>query len=162
MAALMCAAARTAPKAKGIDNLSTLVISGKEKEALAREMRRLAKEHTIPFFERDAGNVDVAQAVVLFGQKTIQLNIPICGYCGFEDCKANVKAGGACAISVGDLGIAVASAVSVAAAHHIDNRVMFSAGRSALSLDLFQDKNITMAYGVPLSVSGKSPFFDRK
>jgi uncharacterized ferredoxin-like protein len=39
---------------------------------------------------------------------------------------------------------------------------MFTAGRAALSLGLFEDAKVTMAYGVPLSVSGKSPFFDRK
>ena len=45
------------------------------------------------FFERDAGSVETAQAVVLFGQKTIQLNIPVCGYCGFKDCAENAKKG---------------------------------------------------------------------
>ncbi len=43
--ALMCAAARTAPKAHGADNLSTLMVTGKEKDALAKEMMRIAKKH---------------------------------------------------------------------------------------------------------------------
>lgn len=162
VAALMCAAARTAPKAHGTDNLSTLVVTGKEKDALAKEMMRIGKENDIGFFQRDSGNVDRAQAVVIFGQKTAQLNIPVCGYCGFKDCAENIEKGGACALSASDLGTAVGSAVEIASKHHIDNRIMFTAGRAALSLGLFEDKKVTMAYGVPLSVSGKSPFFDRK
>jgi uncharacterized ferredoxin-like protein len=162
VAALMCAAARTAPKAHGTDNLSTLVLTGKDKDRLAEEMMRIGKENDIGFFQRDSGNVNKAQAVVIFGQKTAQLNIPVCGYCGFKDCADNIKQGGACALSASDLGTAVCSAVSVASAHRIDNRIMFTAGRAALNLGLFEDKKVTMAYGVPLSVSGKSPFFDRK
>ena len=162
VAALMCAAARTAPKAHGTDNLSTLVLTGKDKDKLAKEMMRIGKKNGIGFFQRDSGNVDSAQAVVLFGQKTTQLNIPVCGYCGFKDCAENIKKGGACALSASDLGTAVCSAVEIASLHHIDNRIMFTAGRAALSLGLFDDAKVTMAYGVPLSVSGKSPFFDRK
>ena len=162
VAALMCAAARTAPKAHGADNLSTLVVTGKEKDKLAKEMRRIAKKNDLTFFDRDAGCVDIALSVVLFGQKTTQLNIPVCGYCGFKDCADNVKKGGACALSASDLGTAVCSAVGVASIHHIDNRIMFTAGRAALNLGLFEDKKVTMAYGVPLSVTGKSPFFDRR
>jgi len=37
-ASRMCAAARTAPKARGIDNILTLVLSGAEKDALADKM----------------------------------------------------------------------------------------------------------------------------
>ena len=53
------------------------------------------------------------------------------------------------------------TAVSVAASHHVDNRIMFSAGKAALNLNLFDDNQVKIAYGIPLSVSGKSPFFDR-
>ena len=38
-AARMCAAARTAPKAKGVDNILTMVLTGEEKKALAEKMR---------------------------------------------------------------------------------------------------------------------------
>ena len=38
----MCAAARTAPKTKGMDGLVTCVVTGEEKEQLADELRRLA------------------------------------------------------------------------------------------------------------------------
>lgn len=162
VAALMCAAARTAPKAKGIDNLSTLVITGSDIKKVSAEMRRIAQENDIPFFARDAGNVDTSMALVVLGQKTVQLNIPVCGFCGFDSCADNVKAGAACAISAGDLGIATLAAAAVAGQHHIDNRIMFSIGRAVLDLGLFGDEKITMAYGIPLSVTGKSPYFDRK
>jgi uncharacterized ferredoxin-like protein len=71
-----------------------------------------------------------------------------------------VKNSGLCAISIGDLGIAIGSAVSVAANHRVDNRVMLSVGRAALNLDFFEEK-VKIAYGIPLNVSGKNPFYDR-
>ena len=37
-ASRMCAAIRTAPKARGIDNVITLVLTGSEKDALADKM----------------------------------------------------------------------------------------------------------------------------
>jgi uncharacterized ferredoxin-like protein len=49
----------------------------------------------------------------------------------------------------------------VAATLHLDNRVMFSLGRAAMDLKLF-GAPVRQALGVPLSVTGKSPFFDRK
>jgi uncharacterized ferredoxin-like protein len=162
VAALMCAAARTAPKAKGVDNLVTLVITGEDKDNIAREMRRVAEEHGIEFFARDAANVDKALAIVLLGQRPLPAYVPQCGYCGYPNCEENIKNTGVCAISMGDLGIATCSAAAVASLHHIDNRIMFSIGRSALNLRLFGDDDIREAYGIPLSVSGKSPFFDRK
>jgi uncharacterized ferredoxin-like protein len=162
VAALMCAAARTAPKAKGIDNLSTMVITGSDIKVVSAEMRRISQESNIPFFARDAGNVDASLALVVLGQKTVQLNIPVCGFCGFDSCADNVKAGAACAISAGDLGIATCAAAAVAGQHHVDNRVMFSIGRAVLNLGLFSDEKNTMAYGIPLSVTGKSPYFDRR
>ncbi len=161
VAALMCAAARTAPKGKGVDNLVTLVVTGDDKARLSKEMRRVAEEHSAGFFARDANNVDASEAIVLLGQRPVPFYLPVCGYCGFKDCVENIKNKGVCAISVGDLGIAACSAASVAGLHHIDNRIMFSVGRAALNLKLFDDDSIVEAYGIPLSVSGKSPYFDR-
>lgn len=40
-AARMCAAARTAPKGHGRDTLHTLVLTGEDKEALARKMEEV-------------------------------------------------------------------------------------------------------------------------
>jgi uncharacterized ferredoxin-like protein len=159
---LMALAARTAPKAKGVDNLVVIAARAKEKDQLAAEMRRIVKEDGgLPNFERDAGNVDKAAVVLLLGQRVKPLGPRPCGYCGFKDCEENIKNSGLCAISINDLGIALGSAVSVAAAHHADNRIMFTVGKAAINLNLFDDTQVAIAYGIPLSISGKSPFFDR-
>ena len=160
VAALMCVAARTAPKAKGVDNLETLLVSGEEKDRLSAEMRRIAVEAGMAFFDRDAGCLEKAPVVLLLGQKVKPIGVKPCGYCGHGDCATCAQNGGNCAISIGDLGIAIGSAAHVAAAHHVDNRVIFSAGRAALNLKLFPAE-VTIAYAIPLSVSGKNPFFDR-
>jgi uncharacterized ferredoxin-like protein len=123
-------------------------------------MRKIAKESNAQFFERDAGCVDKAALLVLVGQKVKPMGVSPCGYCGFANCGECEKNQGMCAISVGDLGIAIGSAVNTAALHHVDNRVMFSIGRAAINLDLFEEE-VKIAYGIPLSVSGKSPFHDR-
>ncbi|MCX8107770.1 MAG: ferredoxin domain-containing protein [Verrucomicrobiae bacterium] len=57
--------------------------------------------------------------------------------------------------------MAACSAAAVASRHYIDNRLMYSIGRAAIQLGLFNDK-VKQALGVPLSVTGKNPFFDRK
>lgn len=160
VAELMCLAARTAPKGRGVDNLVTLVVTGRDKDMLSAEMRKIAKESGSQFFERDANCVDKSLAVVLIGQKVNVMGVVPCGYCGYANCAENAKDNGYCAISIGDLGIAIGSAVSVAAQHHVDNRVMFSIGRAALNQGYFEEA-ATHVYGIPLSVSGKSPFFDR-
>ena len=159
---LMALAARTAPKAKGVDNLVVIAVRATAKDKLSTEMHRIFKEDGgLPNFERDAGNIEKAAVVLLLGQRVKPLGPRPCGYCGFKDCEENIRNNGLCAISIGDLGIALGSAVSVAAAHHADNRIMFTAGRAALNLNLFNDTQVRIAYGIPLSVTGKSPFFDR-
>ena len=70
------------------------------------------------------------------------------------------KAGGRCAINVSDLGIAVGSAVSVACDMRVDNRVMYSIGKAVTLMDLFPE-DVEVCYGIPLSISSKSIFFDR-
>ena len=60
-----------------------------------------------------------------------------------------------------DLGIAIGSAVSVAADLRVDNRVMYSVGKAALNIGILGE-DVKIAYGIPLSISGKNPFFDRR
>jgi len=160
IADMMCVAARTAPKGKGIDNLVTLIINGQDKEQLSAEMRRVAQESGMEFFERDANCIDKAALVVLLGQKVKPMGVKPCGYCGYADCAECAQGTGLCAISIGDLGIAIGSAVNSAALYHADNRVMFSIGKAAINIGLFGEE-VKVAYGVPLSITGKSPFFDR-
>ncbi len=46
----MCAAARTAPKAKGTDMIVTAVVTGEDKDRLAEEMRRMCGGDEKHFF----------------------------------------------------------------------------------------------------------------
>jgi len=160
VAELMVAAARTAPKGCGIDHLELLIVEGEAKDKLADEMKKIADETGVAFFGRDSGNVDNSHVVVLLGTEIEPRGVPNCGFCGYENCDENRKHNGICSFETGDLGIAIGSAVSIAANHRCDNRVLFSAGRAALNLGYFNQK-IKVAYGIPLSISGKSPFFDR-
>jgi len=64
-----------------------------------------------------------------------------------------------CAINSVDVGIALGSACSVAADRRVDSRVMFSVGRVAQELGLLP--GCSSIYGIPISCSSKSPFFDR-
>jgi uncharacterized ferredoxin-like protein len=157
----LCVAARTAPKGRGTDNLVTLVLTGEHKDRLAAEMQRIGEASDTAFFIRDAENVRRAGAVVLLGTRIRTLGIPACGFCGYQDCADNEEHHGICAFNTGDLGIAVGSAVSMAADRRVDNRVFFSAGRAAVNLKLLGEE-VRIAYGIPLSVGPKSPFFDRK
>lgn len=156
----LCVAARTAPKGKGVDLLTTAIIIGEEKQLLCEKMREIAVRDELAFFDRDAGNVEGVEAVVMFGSRKEPLRLPHCGYCGFVDCDAMEKAGGTCSFNTGDLGIAVGSAASKAADLRLDNRIMYSAGKAALELGYLGD-DVKIAYAIPLSATGKSPFFDR-
>jgi len=53
------------------------------------------------------------------------------------------------------------TAVSVAADRRVDTRIMYTAGRAAVELKMLGEK-IKIIYAIPLSSSGKNPFFDRK
>ncbi len=156
----MCVAARTAPKGRGKDLLVTAIIDGEEKAELVAQMRLIAARDELAFFARDAGNVELSPCIVFFASRKEPLGLPHCGFCGFEDCGSMQAAGALCSFNSGDLGIAVGSAVSVATDHRVDNRIMYSAGKAALELGLLGD-GVAIAFGVPLSATGKNPFFDR-
>jgi uncharacterized ferredoxin-like protein len=59
-----------------------------------------------------------------------------------------------------DLGIAIGSAVKTASLFNLDNRVMYTAGVAARSLGWME--GCSVAYGIPVSVTGKNIFFDRQ
>lgn len=159
-AAKLCAAARTAPKAKGVDTIRTAFVSGEDRFALADEVDRIGREHDAAFFLRDAECIRKADGVALIGTGAKPRGISPCGLCGFADCAGCRKANGRCALSITDLGIAVGSAVSIAADERVDNRVFFTAGVAAVNLGLLGEE-VRIAYGIPLSMGGKSIFFDR-
>ncbi|MGI6030097.1 MAG: ferredoxin domain-containing protein [Eubacteriales bacterium] len=157
----LCAAIRTAPKACGVDHLNTWVISGEDLERLAQAMEEMAIKLDKAFFQRDANNVRQCHAVVLVSAGKYQRGLgAACGWCGYGDCQHCAEADGICVCEPLDLGIALGSAVALASRQHIDNRIMFSIGKTAMAMGLTPE-NTAMALGIPLSTTGKSPFFDR-
>ncbi len=161
-ASLVCAAARTAPKACGVDRMHTLTLTNGDKAAVAAEMERLGKENDAGYFLRDAECVRAAKVLVLIGieEGTRGLN-ELCGYCHLGNCKGCAEGNGVCVYDPMDVGIALGSAAAMAADCRMDSRILFTAGRAALSLNLLGE-DVKLIYGLPLSVTGKSPFFDRK
>ena len=161
-AARVCAAARTAPKARGVDRIHTLTLTDRDKDAVADEMERFGTEQGASFFLRDANNVRAASVLVLIGiEEGLRGLNELCGYCHFDNCGACKAAGGVCVYDPMDVGIALGSAAAAAADCRVDSRILFTAGRAAQELNLMGEK-VRLIYGLPLSVTGKSPFFDRK
>ncbi|MGC2873963.1 ferredoxin domain-containing protein [Ihubacter sp. mB4P-1] len=160
VADLMAAAARTAPKGSGKDKVITIILTGEDKAALVKEMHQAAAEYKEDFIERDAFNVESSHCVVLIGVTSQPFGLANCKMCGFKNCAEMKKAGANCAFNITDLGIAVGSAVSVAADHRIDNRVMYSAGRGAVRMGIFPE-DVRVCCGIPLYTGSKSIFFDR-
>ena len=160
VADLMAAAAKTAPKGSGKDTIITAIVSGEDKDRLRDKLAELGTEYDEAFMVRDAGNVDSSTCVVLIGCYNTYFGLTNCSMCGFPNCGQTKKNGSPCIFNVTDLGIAVGSAVSVAADHRIDNRVMYSAGRAAVKLGLLGD-NVKLCYAIPLSTTNKSIYFDR-
>lgn len=158
-AAKMCAAARTAPKARGIDRIETLVLTGEEKDKLADKMEEIfeATGEANAFFKRYAGNVRDSEAVVLIGTKKAYLGLTYCGFCGLENCGNCNQKGGSCAFDYVNLGIALSSAAVAAQMDFVDNRIMFSIGRAWMDME----GDDIVWFGIPLSVTGKSKYFDR-
>ncbi len=167
VARLMLLAARTAPKGRGIDDLESMILTGKEKDAVAKEMYKIAKDPD-DNWSRDAKNVEQCAALVLIGLKGPKALGTQCGACGFTNCGEMLKvgrkegqffAGPTCIIKALDMGIALGSAVKTAQIHNVDNRIFFRAGVAAYRLKLMPESSILM--GIPLAATGKSVFFDR-
>jgi uncharacterized ferredoxin-like protein len=167
-AKLMLAGARTAPKSAGIDDILTLIVHRKEKNAIADKMREIAKKRKVEAFNRDAKNVRDSEAVVLIGvrgHKSFGFN---CGACGHKTCAEFDKTiergedfqGPTCIFKALDLGIALGSAAKIASLLNVDNRIMYRIGTAAMMLNMMSEA--TTAMGIPLSTKGKSPYFDRK
>jgi uncharacterized ferredoxin-like protein len=169
VAGLMALAARTAPKAVGIDSITVEIVTGTVQEKIGEKMIQIAKETGMDFFRANGHQVKNSDATVFIGvsgEKVIGLN---CGGCGYTSCNDMAKAGVAakshttdykgpnCIFKVTDLGIAIGSAVKTASIHNVDNRVMYSAGVAAMKLGMF--KECSVVYGIPLKASGQNVFF---
>jgi len=173
VARLMTVAARTAPKGRGVDRVTTAIVLGQEREALAEAMEAKMKEKKNPLdaFSRDAECLRKSPVVLLIGVKGTVPKKPEnplnCGACGYASCADFIKAekkkgedftGPLCVFESLDLGIALGSAAKLAASLNVDNRIMYTIGAAAKELKLL-DADIIM--GIPLSVSGKNIYFDR-
>ena len=159
----MLIAARTAPKACGLDNLELALIERDELSTLREKMREIGKRENREFLIRDAGCIENSPVIVIIGTKIQSIGLQdVCGYCGYKNCNEKDKhPEHPCAYNTHDLGIAIGSAVSVATDNRIDNRVMFSIGKAAIQLGIL-GPDVKIVMGIPLSATGKNPFFDRK
>lgn len=157
----MAVAARTAAKTRGIDNIVTMVIDDEQtRKKLCDKMREISKDENRLSMERDANSIATSPAIFIAGVKSSPAGLN-CGYCGYQTCAELKKTSGICAYNSIDLGIAVDSAAGIANFFHADNRIMYSIGRACLDLKLFPE-TVKQALGIPLSATGKNPFFDRQ
>lgn len=153
----MMTAARTAPKAKGVDILECCLLTGDDIDRLADVMMELHEETGRPVYKRDSGNIRQADCVLIIATRSQMMGLN-CGHCGFPACvekPANVP----CAFNPTDVGIAIGSAVATAADCRVDTRVMFSAGMAAERMRLLPE--CSQYFAIPVSALSKSPFFDR-
>jgi len=171
-ASMMALTMRTAPKTRGIDSVKTAVLTGSDLELLAIAMEKKVEEKStdLPIFKRDADNIRNSAAVLLVGvaRDPKRIEHPFnCGACGYQNCAGLLAAGSqkgedftgpVCIFQAIDLGIALGSAVKLAGELGIDNRIMYTVGAAAKRLNLLDSDLII---GIPLSVTGKNPFFDR-
>ena len=172
LAKAMAVAARTAPKARGVDAIETLIVHGEDLQSLAQAMEAHGENTKLnDTFKRDAGNVRRSHAVLLIGLRDLRpkkVDKPLdCGACGHNDCAGFLQAerkegrdfpGPVCVFQSMDLGIALASACALAARFHVDNRMMFTIGGPTRRLG-WMDSQIII--GIPLSCTGKNIYFDR-
>lgn len=172
VAKLMAASARTAPKAGGKDFLEIVIITKDEDlKKIAEAMKEYAPKSTNEaFWLRDASNIENSQALLLIG-----LGKPVtagydCGGCGYPTCAEFTKnrqikekemgyTGPHCVMRMMDIGVALSSAAKTASLHNVDNRVQQRVGAAAKALGLI---NAEVAMGIPVSITGKSIYFDRQ
>lgn len=158
----MMLAARTAPKGRGVDNLKIALATGEDIKLISDKMSEMGERLNNPTFLRDSGNVLQAKAIVIIGTRIKSIGLAKCGMCGFDNCSEKDKFPKVpCVFNTGDLGIAVGSAVSIAADFRIDNRIMYTIGQALAEMHCLGE-DMAVIYGIPLCASAKNPFFDRK
>lgn len=169
---LMAAAARTAPKAGGKDFLEIVVITEKDDlKKIAQKMKEYAPQSTNEaYWLRDASNTENSQALLLVG-----LGEPVtagydCGGCGYPTCTEFSKnrqmreremgyTGPHCVMRMMDIGVALSSAAKTASILNIDNRIQQRVGAAARAMGLIKAE---IVMGIPISIGGKSIYFDRQ
>jgi len=156
----MMTAARTAPKAKGLDIIEIVLVTDETISELSQAMLKYSQKTGMQFVARDAENILSAEALILIGTKETVLNLN-CGYCGFNTCVEKLQQSAVpCSLNTVDVGIAIGSACATASDSRVDSRVLFSAGRVAKELNYLPE--CTSIYAIPISCTSKNPFFDRK
>lgn len=160
LAEAVMAAARTAPKAKGRDLVEIAMITDEDIERLSQTMQQMSAESGLKFLLRDAENILHAQAIIIIGTREPESVCGLnCGYCGYATCEAKPNCA-PCVMNGVDVGIAIGAACSKIADFRLDSRVLFSAGWAAKRMEMIAGAD--MVFAIPLSVSSKNPFFDRK
>ena len=150
-AELMVISGKTAPKAKGVDNIEMAVICDREElEKLASKMEEMADELGA-FFKRDAMNIRNSDAVIIIGARNVDFKLK--NPPDYKDIDLNKL------MSIINLGIAIGSMAKMASIINVDNRIMYSAGLAAQRMKIV-DADYVLA--IPLSVKGKNIYFDRK
>ena len=100
----------------GLGDLEVVVVSGRQKERLAKYMYQLAEELRDPSCKADAGEIRRAKAVILVGLRDGGDVIGMkCGACGFPSCEVMLQSrvagllfpGPTCVIRALELGAAV-------------------------------------------------------
>lgn len=169
---LMAASARTAPKAGGKDFLEIVVITRDEDlKKIAEEMKVYAPMSTNEaYWLRDASNIENSQALLLIG-----LSKPVtagydCGACGYPTCAEFAKnrqisekkmgyTGPHCVMRMIDIGVALSSAAKTASLLNVDNRVQQRVGAAARTFGFIKGE---VVLGIPVSITGKSIYYDRQ
>ncbi|MDD3859491.1 MAG: DUF2148 domain-containing protein [Bacteroidales bacterium] len=158
----MAIAAITAPKGRGRNTIETKIAYGDDLSVIAEKMEEIGKSSEQQFFIRDAGNLRKSDAVLFIATEISPLRLNNCGFCGLNDCdNKSLQQDVPCAFNTIDLGIAIGSAVSIAADSRVDNRIMFSAGKAVEELNIFDEK-YKVIIAISLSAESKNIYFDRK
>ena len=177
---LMSLAARTAPKSFAMDCLEVEILSNDDRQQIVATMRALGEAKSAAAktetkaralsldWNCDAETLGRADGILLLGVKGTMTPGVNCGGCGFATCADMLKAprqdrdfpGPFCMYRVLDLGIAVSSAVAVAAHHFLDNRMFQKVGTAAIKLGIMP--KCAPILGIGVSCSAKNIFFDRK
>ncbi len=153
----MLVAARTAPKGKGVDVVECAVVDGDDLEALACTMEAIGEERGHQFFLRDANCVRQSLCVALVGTREKAQGAQLRPLRFRHLRRAHARR--SCEVNSADVGIAPAPPCR-APRLGVDTRIMFSAGLAAQQLGLLGE-GVGQVYAIPVSISSKSPFFDR-
>jgi uncharacterized ferredoxin-like protein len=163
---LMTISAVTAPKGGGKDFVQIKTIKGPALKKLSQAMLAFGERTKKKDFDRDSKSVMNSEAVLLIGLNKAQPVGLNCGACGFPTCEDLLKhkavdvefKGPTCAVRLLDMGIALGSAVKTASMFNVDNRIMYRIGAVAREIKMVDWEYVM---GIPLSVTGKSIYFDR-